>query len=198
MKILLKLKTNLHFFLIFTLKLVSWEYKFNLTKFNTFSFKYMKKTLMLFIFSQPSWTLNRKIQHDNFHHLLGESYGSWMLKAEQSVSSSSSPHQLLPPLNSTEDGSLDGDPQNLFCPSVLLFLEQLSKVARGSSCKHTNLPLKSRPWGNSGTLLINSESHQLGARLPFVEVWDCTSRHTSASKPGCWVHWYAYIHFIGK
>lgn len=43
MKILLKLKTNLHFFLIFTLKLVSWEYKFNLTKFNTFSFKYMKK-----------------------------------------------------------------------------------------------------------------------------------------------------------
>lgn len=31
MKILLKLKTNLHFFLIFTLKLVSWEYKFNLT-----------------------------------------------------------------------------------------------------------------------------------------------------------------------
>lgn len=54
MKILLKLKTNLHFFLIFTLKLVSWEYKFNLTKFNTFSFKYMKKTLKLFISSQPS------------------------------------------------------------------------------------------------------------------------------------------------
>ena len=51
-------------------------------------------------------------------------------------------------------------PQNLFCPSVLLYLEQLSKVAQGSSCKHTNLPLKSRPWGSSGTLLINSESHQ--------------------------------------
>lgn len=81
------------------------------------------------------------------------------------MSSSSSPHQLLPPFNSTEDGSLDRDPQNLFCPSVLLFLEQLSKVARGSSCKHTNLPLKSRPWGNSGTLLINSESHQRACSL---------------------------------
>lgn len=58
-------------------------------------------------------------------------------------------------------------PPNLFRPSVLLFLEQLSKVAQGSSCKHTNLPLKSRPWGSSGTLLINSEFRLRGSACPL-------------------------------
>lgn len=69
-------------------------------------------------------------------------------------------------------------PQNLFCPSVLLFLEQLSKVAQGSSCKRTNLPLKSGPWGNSGTLLINSESPQ-PASLPNP-LWRYETLHFQA------------------
>lgn len=69
-------------------------------------------------------------------------------------------------------------PQNLFCPSVLLFLEQLSKVAQGSSCKRTNLPLKSGPWGNSGTLLINSESPQ-PASLPYP-LWRYETLHFQA------------------
>lgn len=76
-------------------------------------------------------------------------------------------------------------PQNLFCPSVLLFLEQLSKVAQGSSCKRTNLPLKSGPWGNSGTLLINSESPQ-PASLPYP-LWRYETLHFQAYiclKPG--------------
>lgn len=110
------------------------------------------------------------------------------------VSSSSSPHQLHAFFKFHWGWQFGWRPQNLFCPSVLLFLEQLSKVAQGSSCKHTNLPLKSRPWGNSGTLLINSESQQL-VSLPTLcgGMRLCTSRHTSASKPGCRMHWYTYM-----
>lgn len=113
------------------------------------------------------------------------------------VSSSSSPHRLSTFFKFHWGWQFGWRPQNLFCPSVLLFLEQLSKVAQGSSCKHTNLPLKSRPWGNSGTLLINSESHQPGS-LPYP-LWryeTCTSRHTSASRLGCTD--ILTSHFIGK
>lgn len=86
---------------------------------------------------------------------------------------------------------------NLFCPSVLLFLEQLSKVAQGSSCKRTNLPLKSGPWGNSGTLLINSEPlSQPACPALCGGMRRCTSRHTSASRLGCPDR--LTSHFIGK
>lgn len=108
------------------------------------------------------------------------------------VSSSSSLHQLYAFFKFHWGWQFGWRPQNLFCPSVLLFLEQLSKVAQGSSCKHTNLPLKSRPWGNSGTLLINSESHQ-PASLPYP-LWRYETLHFQAYiclKAG--MHWYTHI-----
>lgn len=90
----------------------------------------------------------------------------------------SPPHRLTAFFKVHRGWQFGWKPQNLFCPSVLLFLEQLSKVAQGSSCKRTNLPLKSGPWGNSGTLLINAESPQ-PASLPYP-LWRYETLHFQA------------------
>lgn len=83
-------------------------------------------------------------------------------RVSRGVSHRGSLCEAAPSLNSTEDGSLDVETPKIYSLSICfaIILRTTVKSCPGTKLQHTNLPLKSKPWGCPWTLLINSESHQ--------------------------------------